>query len=269
MTPSPTPISLATRRRSGASACGRRAIRVIAIRRDLDRTPEEALQLFYVVSGAGGERVASWTRRVATLRAAVEASAALPALDGDDDWEAHHRPLVLVCTNGRHDPCCATFGRPLVRILRESHRRDDVWECSHIGGDRFAANVVILPEGLYFGRCDGSSAVQLLDAYERGDIDLDHYRGRSVFGFLEQAADFFVRGHLGISAIDAVTAVRRRDGAAGVIDVDVVTADDQQRTIAVTVSRTVAPASTALTCTGPTGLRLPSYRLVAIEPVTS
>ena len=64
-----------------------------------------------------------------------------------DPWLPHVHPLVLVCTNGRHDPCCATFGRPLARVLREGAQRDDVWECSHIGGDRFAANIVILPEG--------------------------------------------------------------------------------------------------------------------------
>ena len=63
--------------------------------------------------------------------------------------------------------CCATFGRPLARVLRQGARRDDVWECSHIGGDRFAANLVILPEGLYFGRCDGDAAERVIDDYQR------------------------------------------------------------------------------------------------------
>ena len=105
-----------------------------------------------------------------------------------------------MCTNGRHDACCATFGRPLTRVLRQRADGDNVWECSHIGGDRFAANLVILPEGLYFGRCDDSSAEQVLDDYERGEIHLDHYRGRSALGFYEQAADFFVRRELGLTA---------------------------------------------------------------------
>ena len=90
---------------------------------------------------------ARWRRTVATLHRAVDAAADLPIVGEADPWLPHRDPLVLVCTNGRHDPCCATFGRPLARVLREGARRDDVWECSHIGGDRFAANIVILPEG--------------------------------------------------------------------------------------------------------------------------
>src|SRR3546814_4969337 len=48
--------------------------------------------------------------------------------------------LHLVCTNGRHDPCCADFGRPVVRALRAAGV--EVMESSHVGGDRFAANIV-------------------------------------------------------------------------------------------------------------------------------
>ena len=34
----------------------------------------------------------------------------------------------------------------------------DVWECSHLGGDRFAANVVVLPHGFYYGQVPGDGA---------------------------------------------------------------------------------------------------------------
>ncbi len=74
-----------------------------------------------------------------------------------DGWERVQESLILVCTNGRHDQCCANLGRPLVRALRDSPWADRVWECSHIGGDRFAANVVVLPDSLYFGRVDPES----------------------------------------------------------------------------------------------------------------
>ena len=123
-------------------------IRVIAIRRDLDRSSQQALEMFYVESGGGSDRGRCWRRRVPTLRAAADAASELTTTGGWDDWQSHRAPLLLVCTNGRHDACCATFGRPLARDLRHSAGSADVWECSHIGGDRFAANVVILPEGL-------------------------------------------------------------------------------------------------------------------------
>ena len=50
-------------------------------------------------------------------------------------------PVVAVCTHGRHDRCCADNGRPVARALRRAGV--DAWECSHVGGDRFAANVVL------------------------------------------------------------------------------------------------------------------------------
>ena len=34
----------------------------------------------------------------------------------------------------------------------ERLRPGRVWECSHVGGDRFAANVLVLPHGLLYGR---------------------------------------------------------------------------------------------------------------------
>ena len=45
--------------------------------------------------------------------------------------------LYLVCTHGRHDACCALRGRAVAARLA-AHRPGQVWECSHIGGDRFA-----------------------------------------------------------------------------------------------------------------------------------
>jgi hypothetical protein len=238
-------------------------IRVIVIRRDLDRSANRALETFYVDSGQLTSSGRGWRHATATLRAAVDATAHLPDL-GDHGWRPHPDPLLLVCTNGRHDACCATFGRPLVRALRVGDRNDKVWECSHVGGDRFAGNLVILPDGLYFGRCDGESAQRVLDAYERGEIHLDNYRGRSVLRFYEQAVDYFVRRELGLTAIDAITAIRRVDDSSGVFTVDVTT-DGSSRTVHATVARSQATAPTAITCTGPVGQRVPSYRLVSID----
>lgn len=241
-------------------------VRVIAIRRDLDRSSEDALQMFYVDSGKGADRGRCWRRRVPTLHAAVGATAALPFDDNAEpiDWTSHRDPLVLVCTNGRHDPCCATFGRPLARDLRQHPRSDDVWECSHIGGDRFAANIVILPEGLYFGRCDTAAAERVIEDYGQGAISLDNYRGRSALGFYEQAAEYYVRRELAVTAIDAVTAVRRVDATRGVFAVDLTT-DGKQRTVEIQVARREEGALTPLTCTGPSGQRVPSYELVSIH----
>src|SRR6476646_3790741 len=111
-------------------------------------------------------------------------------------------PLLLVCTHGKHDRCCARRGRPLYHSLEEQADEDWVWQSSHIGGDRFAGNVVFLPEGLYFGRVEPAEAWPVLDEYLAGRIDLTHYRGRSAYSFAEQAAERAVREAGGLTGVD-------------------------------------------------------------------
>ena len=62
-------------------------------------------------------------------------------------------PVIAVCAHGRHDQCCATRGR-LVATLLARREGPAVWECSHIGGDRFAATLLLFPHGINYGRAD-------------------------------------------------------------------------------------------------------------------
>lgn len=85
-------------------------------------------------------------------------------------------PVILVCTHGPHDPCCAVWGRPVGRALSQ-HWPELVWECSHVGGDRFAANAVIAPDGVYYGGLDAQSAVTTIEDHLAGRIRADYLRG--------------------------------------------------------------------------------------------
>jgi len=67
--------------------------------------------------------------------------------------------------------------------------------------------VVILPEGLYYGRVDPDAIETLLQLHDDRRLQLDKYRGRSTFSLGEQAAEYFVRREHGIDGIDAVTEV--------------------------------------------------------------
>lgn len=244
-------------------------VRVVVIRRNVERAAAGSMRVFFVETGDGPRRAGHiWRRTVRSLADVTAITHDLPRADGPGDgWIEHPGTLLLVCTNGKHDACCATFGRPLVRALRDSAHADDVWECSHIGGDRFAGNLVILPEGLYFGRCAPADGPSIVDAFDRGLIDLDHYRGRSTLGFMAQAAEFFTRRELGLDTIDAVRAVRRvGEPSAGTFAVDVVDEPDHPATVAVTVRRTMGRTADALTCRGPTDLELPRYELVDLIP---
>lgn len=122
-------------------------------------------------------------------------------------------PLYLVCTNGRHDACCAEFGRPVTRVLA-SAQPQRTWESSHVGGDRFAGNLVCLPEGVYYGHVGPLEAPRIVAAHARGRIVLDHFRGRSCYSFVVQAADCLVRAALGLDRIDdlALAGVERGPG---------------------------------------------------------
>jgi hypothetical protein len=112
-------------------------------------------------------------------------------------------PLVCVCTHGRHDVCCAERGRPVAAALSRTHP-GETWEVSHIGGDRFAANLLVLPHGLYFGRVEAASAARLVDDLCSGHLDLDLLRGRSAYRFPVQVAEVELLRHLGENRVDAL-----------------------------------------------------------------
>jgi hypothetical protein len=109
----------------------------------------------------------------------------------------HADPVLLVCTHGRHDACCAERGRPLYAALRGA-ARELTWEVSHIGGDRFAPNVLVLPHGLYYGGLDPEDVDPFLEAQLAGRLDLEHLRGRTAYPFAMQVAEFALRRRLGL-----------------------------------------------------------------------
>jgi hypothetical protein len=90
-------------------------------------------------------------------------------------------PIVAVCTHGQRDRCCALFGLALVEELRrvalESGVRVDVREASHLGGDRFAPTVLVLPSGDMYGHLEPSDAAALLSAAAGGPALLAKLRG--------------------------------------------------------------------------------------------
>lgn len=113
-------------------------------------------------------------------------------------------PLFCVCTHGKHDVCCAERGRPVAAALHR-HFPEATWEVSHIGGDRFAGNVLVLPDGLYYGRITADEAAGFAEDHQRGLLALDHLRGRSSYSFAVQAAEIYLRRHLDRPDFGALT----------------------------------------------------------------
>ncbi|MFI5315229.1 MAG: sucrase ferredoxin [Myxococcota bacterium] len=123
-------------------------------------------------------------RREADAERAAAAIAAFVA--GNVFGPALAAPLVLVCTDGRHDRCCGKLGRSLAEALRGAV---DVAEASHLGGHRLAANCLVLPSGRLYGRVTGADVPALLEAVRGDGVHLPCYRGRSGLGELEQVAE--------------------------------------------------------------------------------
>lgn len=112
----------------------------------------------------------------------------LPGLAGGTEpsvGEPVADPVYLVCTHAKRDACCARLGTPLARALSAAHPAQ-VWETSHLGGHRYAANLLILPHGLYYGQVDEPAAAAAIGAYQRGEIVPRHFRGRAGQSWEEQ-----------------------------------------------------------------------------------
>jgi hypothetical protein len=142
----------------------------------------------------------------AAYRVPLEGPGDLAAIDvaavlGGSGEKVDH-PLLVVCTHGKRDRCCSLYGRPLYDALRRVAAPEWVWQSTHVGGDRFAGNLVCLPEGLYFGRVGPGEAWSVLDEYLSGRVQLDLYRGRSCYSFPVQAAERAVREATGLGGVD-------------------------------------------------------------------
>jgi hypothetical protein len=108
---------------------------------------------------------------------------------GRPGWGAPYGDrLLLVCAHGRRDACCAQFGGPVARRLAAKFG-DVVWETTHLGGDRFAANLACLPDGVYHGRLTLDGASDVAAACLRGEISPEFYRGRAGVPAAAQTAE--------------------------------------------------------------------------------
>lgn len=100
--------------------------------------------------------------------------------------------LFAICTNGRRDVSCAKFGTPIYHeFLRCAGSA--AWQCSHIGGHRFAPTMVCLPDGIVYGQVDPPDIEPIVGGYREGKIIIEKLRGRSCYGEPVQVADHLLR----------------------------------------------------------------------------
>lgn len=154
----------------------------------------------YICSTTGG-----WLRRVpATISHDVLEQLARGEEPAVGSREAD--PMLLVCIHGRRNRCCGRYGGALAQMLSASY---PIWKSTHLGGHRFAANLVILPHGLYYGPVDAQAASQAIEAYRDGKVIATRFRGRAGQATAVQEAEHAELARVGALPVADLVSVTR------------------------------------------------------------
>lgn len=234
--------------------------RLVLVRRPRAVPDVEGRRLYAVDSRPGRERVL--TRHVpddAELTGLVAPFDDAPA----DGWDEHDGPLYLVCTHGRHDRCCALRGRPVAQELGRVEP-DRTWECTHIGGDRFAANLVVLPDGLYLGRVEVDEVVDVVRGLTDGRLPSGRVRGRSSLSLPAQAAQHFAREDTGRWSTDDLHPVVQESAGPDTWRIVLAGSGGPEVEVVVRYDRTGDGGEHLLTCGAPELKTAPLFRRVAV-----
>jgi hypothetical protein len=215
-----------------------RSVRPLLVRRREGDPEADAVRHAILVDTASGEMA------VRTIGHPAELDLGALADDPIAEFGATMTDAIfLVCTNGKRDACCALRGRALVNALGADHA-ERTWECTHLGGHRFAGNLVCLPDGIVYGRVPPSDGPRLADAYLDGRLDPALLRGRSAWPAPAQVAEQDMRVRLGIDGVADVTLVSvEADGDHATIAL--ATADGIAHRFELTAERLVPPRPTS------------------------
>jgi hypothetical protein len=179
-------------------------------------------------------------------------------------------PLVLVCTNGKRDRCCALLGRPLAAELAASGL-EGVWEVTHLGGHRFSPTMLVLPYGYAYGRVRADDVQDILYGVRDGRIVVDNCRGNSAWDRPGQTAELAVRSALGEDAAQVLSVVRT-DGCAPRWEVTVAHADGRhwRVTVAQGTSLPARPESCGTSVLGsPARMEVTALRELTVTALAS
>jgi hypothetical protein len=183
----------------------RHGLRPLLVRRPGYRTGTPARRTVLVGSAHPGRR---WLERIeiTDLRELADLDLAAVASGRGGLGSPVTGAVFGVCTHGTKDMCCATLGRPVAKALAEA-APGRVWETTHLGGDRFAGNVLVLPGGFLYGHVTGTSAPRLAAAADDGRVLPELLRGRTSVGMRAQVAEIAVRRVTGLHGLDDVEPV--------------------------------------------------------------
>ena len=136
---------------------------------------------------------------------------------------------------------------------------DATWESSHVGGDRFAGNLVAFPHGLYLGRVRSDEAADVARSYVDGRVSLEHLRGRSCYPMPVQAADHALRTREGFDRLDDVVLERTEEHEG--VSTSTFTTPKGRFSVSIAIEES---APSFLTCHSGVAEPAPAYRTIAV-----
>lgn len=164
-------------------ACARHHARPMLVRRPGRRAGAERRH-WWVVDVATRTQLRGRWRTADDLYAAVEA---LEAIRHPGAGAERAEDMLLVCAHAKHDACCAVRGRPVAAELAKAWPVS-TWECSHLGGDRFAGNLLVLPDSVVYGGLGADIAVEAVRGHMAGSVRADVMRGVTTLNPAAQVA---------------------------------------------------------------------------------
>ena len=105
--------------------------------------------------------------------------------------------LILCCTHGKKDKCCAKFGNASYQALSTAAttwgEQFDIWQSTHLGGCRLAASAIAFNPLHKYGRIEPDKVEDFLASEANNQPYLPSYRGASDLEPAEQCAELAAR----------------------------------------------------------------------------
>jgi hypothetical protein len=169
-----------------------RPVRCLAVRPLDERTPTRKCFIAF----CDGTNPVLYSMQVAEYHDLLSLDLGRVTSGRDPRAVAEPGSLYAVCAHGSHDRCCGTYGGRTYAAAKSAGV--SALQASHVGGCRFAPNVLCLPAGLLYGYVSEDEVTAIVRGHESGQIHLDRYRGRTCYAKPAQVAEFFLRRETGV-----------------------------------------------------------------------
>ncbi|MGU3575120.1 sucrase ferredoxin [Brucellaceae bacterium C25G] len=113
------------------------------------------------------------------------------AAGGELTGEADARVTIVCCTDAKQDPCCARYGFATWKALKvqADPQYFRILQSTHLGGCRFAASLIVLPQRNRYGRLQPENIADFLEQIQKGKTYLPAFRGNPELDAVSQVAE--------------------------------------------------------------------------------